>query len=62
MSDLKCIGYIDRTVGKIIHDGASCLIHESRFGMRTEIKEKSDLPIRYVTLEFLKESRERMKE
>jgi len=59
MSELKCTGKIDRTVGKIIHDGATCPIHESRFGKRTEIKEKSDLPIRYVTLEFLKETEER---
>ena len=55
MSKLKCTGDIDRTVGKIIHDGASCLIHEPIAGMRTEVKEESDLPILYVTLEFLQE-------
>lgn len=59
---LWCKGEIDRAVGMVIHDGTFCPIHESLEGYRTEIKDPSDIPVRYVTLSYLQdEFRQRVK-
>ena len=51
---MQCTGEIDRAVGMIIHDGSNCPIHESLEGFRTEIKTESQIPVRYVTMEYLR--------
>ena len=59
---LWCKGEIDRAVGMVIHDGTFCPIHESLEGYRTEIKDPSDVPVRYVALSYLQdEFRQRVK-
>ena len=50
---MQCTGEIDRSIGMITHHGSNCPIHESLEGYRTEIKEESQVPVRYVTMEFL---------
>ena len=62
VTGLWCTGEIDRAVGMVIHDGTNCPIHESLEGYRTEIKDPSEIPVRYVTLSYLQdEFRQRVK-
>jgi len=50
---LLCTGEIERRLGFIIHEGSDCPIHESLEGFRTEIKDESDIPVRYIRLDML---------
>jgi hypothetical protein len=52
---LWCNGEINRAVGMISHDGDSCPIHESLKGYRTEVKDESTVPVRYITLRSLQD-------
>jgi len=59
---LWCTGEIDRAVGMVIHDGTFCPIHESLEGYRTEVKDESTVPVRFITLRSLQdEFRQRVK-
>ena len=52
---LWCTGEIDRAVGMVIHDGTFCPIHESLEGYRTEVKDESTVPVRFITLRSLQD-------